>query len=206
MRRVVCEQKLRPNIPNRWQSCEVGRVSLTGSYHPLTYPHQDQWAQFIQCYHPHRCECCHHSVRRWLYQEYLHATTVLSKSILVFCLFVKDTCLIFQRYTKIIKVTWEQFWTDKRAKLSYLALYEQKVYGSVRYRNQAVNHWLRLDHHMFDGCYDDLFMKCCYFEHVIVCKASNKFNFLSDLGRICSKILRDHPVVFGKRETSLGVV
>uniref|UniRef100_A0A4W5M803 receptor protein serine/threonine kinase n=1 Tax=Hucho hucho TaxID=62062 RepID=A0A4W5M803_9TELE len=23
MRRVVCEQKLRPNIPNRWQSCEV---------------------------------------------------------------------------------------------------------------------------------------------------------------------------------------
>lgn len=59
---------------------------------------------------------------------------------------------------------------------------------------------------MFDGCYDDLFMKCCYFEHVIVCKASNEFNFLSDLGRICSQILRDHPVVFGKRETSLGVV
>lgn len=28
MRKVVCEQKLRPNIPNRWQSCEVGRVSL----------------------------------------------------------------------------------------------------------------------------------------------------------------------------------
>lgn len=25
MRKVVCEQKLRPNIPNRWQSCEVGR-------------------------------------------------------------------------------------------------------------------------------------------------------------------------------------
>lgn len=24
MRKVVCEQKLRPNIPNRWQSCEVG--------------------------------------------------------------------------------------------------------------------------------------------------------------------------------------
>lgn len=23
MRKVVCEQKLRPNIPNRWQSCEV---------------------------------------------------------------------------------------------------------------------------------------------------------------------------------------
>ncbi|XP_041735730.1 TGF-beta receptor type-1-like isoform X3 [Coregonus clupeaformis] len=26
MRRVVCEQKLRPNIPNRWQSCEALRV------------------------------------------------------------------------------------------------------------------------------------------------------------------------------------
>lgn len=26
MRKVVCEQKLRPNIPNRWQSCEVGRA------------------------------------------------------------------------------------------------------------------------------------------------------------------------------------
>lgn len=24
MKKVVCEQKLRPNIPNRWQSCEVG--------------------------------------------------------------------------------------------------------------------------------------------------------------------------------------
>lgn len=24
IRRVVCEQKLRPNIPNQWQSCEVG--------------------------------------------------------------------------------------------------------------------------------------------------------------------------------------
>lgn len=23
MRRVVCEQKFRPNIPNQWQSCEV---------------------------------------------------------------------------------------------------------------------------------------------------------------------------------------
>ena len=23
MRKVVCDQKLRPNIPNRWQSCEV---------------------------------------------------------------------------------------------------------------------------------------------------------------------------------------
>ena len=23
MRRVVCDQKLRANIPNRWQSCEV---------------------------------------------------------------------------------------------------------------------------------------------------------------------------------------
>uniref|UniRef100_A0A3B5BAN8 TGF-beta receptor type-1 n=1 Tax=Stegastes partitus TaxID=144197 RepID=A0A3B5BAN8_9TELE len=27
MRKVVCEQKLRPNIPNRWQSCEVRRMS-----------------------------------------------------------------------------------------------------------------------------------------------------------------------------------
>lgn len=26
MRRVVCEQKLRPNIPNQWQSCEVKTV------------------------------------------------------------------------------------------------------------------------------------------------------------------------------------
>ena len=26
MRRVVCEQKLRPNIPNQWQSCEVKAV------------------------------------------------------------------------------------------------------------------------------------------------------------------------------------
>lgn len=43
---MVCEQKLRPNIPNRWQSCEVGR----DRYHPH-HPHQDQWAQFIQCYH-----------------------------------------------------------------------------------------------------------------------------------------------------------
>lgn len=25
MKKVVCEQKLRPNIPNRWQSCEVRR-------------------------------------------------------------------------------------------------------------------------------------------------------------------------------------
>lgn len=29
MRKVVCEQKLRPNIPNRWQSCEVGQVYLS---------------------------------------------------------------------------------------------------------------------------------------------------------------------------------
>lgn len=28
MRKVVCEQKLRPNIPNRWQSCEVGQKSV----------------------------------------------------------------------------------------------------------------------------------------------------------------------------------
>ncbi|XP_014832057.1 TGF-beta receptor type-1-like [Poecilia latipinna] len=26
MKKVVCEQKLRPNIPNRWQSCEALRV------------------------------------------------------------------------------------------------------------------------------------------------------------------------------------
>lgn len=26
MRRVVCEQKLRPSIPNQWQSCEVKAV------------------------------------------------------------------------------------------------------------------------------------------------------------------------------------
>ncbi|XP_010286632.1 PREDICTED: activin receptor type-1C-like, partial [Phaethon lepturus] len=26
MRRVVCEQRLRPNIPNQWQSCEALRV------------------------------------------------------------------------------------------------------------------------------------------------------------------------------------
>lgn len=25
MRKVVCEQKLRPNVPNQWQSCEVRR-------------------------------------------------------------------------------------------------------------------------------------------------------------------------------------
>lgn len=30
MRKVVCEQKLRPNIPNRWQSCEVGRPDAAG--------------------------------------------------------------------------------------------------------------------------------------------------------------------------------
>lgn len=23
MRKIVCDQKLRPNIPNQWQSCEV---------------------------------------------------------------------------------------------------------------------------------------------------------------------------------------
>lgn len=28
MRKVVCEQKLRPNIPNRWQSCEVGHMMI----------------------------------------------------------------------------------------------------------------------------------------------------------------------------------
>lgn len=25
MRKVVCDQKLRPSIPNQWQSCEVRR-------------------------------------------------------------------------------------------------------------------------------------------------------------------------------------
>lgn len=29
MKKVVCEQKLRPNIPNRWQSCEVGWRGLS---------------------------------------------------------------------------------------------------------------------------------------------------------------------------------
>lgn len=28
MRKVVCEQKLRPNIPNQWQSCEVCVINL----------------------------------------------------------------------------------------------------------------------------------------------------------------------------------
>lgn len=47
MRKVVCEQKLRPNIPNRWQSCEVGRVDALlcsarlGSAHP-----NPVWASF----------------------------------------------------------------------------------------------------------------------------------------------------------------
>lgn len=27
MRKVVCEQKLRPNIPNQWQSCEVNYLN-----------------------------------------------------------------------------------------------------------------------------------------------------------------------------------
>lgn len=26
---MVCEQKLRPNIPNRWQSCEVGHQDVS---------------------------------------------------------------------------------------------------------------------------------------------------------------------------------
>lgn len=26
MRKVVCEQRLRPSVPNQWQSCEVRRV------------------------------------------------------------------------------------------------------------------------------------------------------------------------------------
>lgn len=29
MRKVVCEQKLRPSIPNQWQSCEVRQKSHT---------------------------------------------------------------------------------------------------------------------------------------------------------------------------------
>lgn len=28
MRKVVCDQKLRPNIPNQWQSCEVRRPGV----------------------------------------------------------------------------------------------------------------------------------------------------------------------------------
>lgn len=32
MRKVVCEQKLRPNIPNRWQSCEV---SVSSGYYVI---------------------------------------------------------------------------------------------------------------------------------------------------------------------------
>lgn len=27
MRKVVCDQKLRPSIPNQWQSCEVRQKS-----------------------------------------------------------------------------------------------------------------------------------------------------------------------------------
>lgn len=32
MRKVVCEQKLRPNIPNRWQSCEVSMHKNISDY------------------------------------------------------------------------------------------------------------------------------------------------------------------------------
>uniref|UniRef100_A0A0S7EP72 receptor protein serine/threonine kinase n=1 Tax=Poeciliopsis prolifica TaxID=188132 RepID=A0A0S7EP72_9TELE len=32
MKKVVCEQKLRPNIPNRWQSCEVGWKGLSQNH------------------------------------------------------------------------------------------------------------------------------------------------------------------------------
>lgn len=35
MRKVVCEQKLRPNIPNRWQSCEVGASARTHAHTPV---------------------------------------------------------------------------------------------------------------------------------------------------------------------------
>jgi len=28
LRKVVCEQKLRPNVPNQWQSCEVCVINL----------------------------------------------------------------------------------------------------------------------------------------------------------------------------------
>lgn len=31
MRKVVCEQKLRPNVPNQWQSCEVRRKNLSAA-------------------------------------------------------------------------------------------------------------------------------------------------------------------------------
>lgn len=33
MRKVVCEQKLRPNIPNQWQSCEVCMINLPFMWH-----------------------------------------------------------------------------------------------------------------------------------------------------------------------------
>lgn len=35
MRKVVCDQKLRPNIPNRWQSCEVGVLPFSALRRPL---------------------------------------------------------------------------------------------------------------------------------------------------------------------------
>lgn len=31
MRKVVCEQKLRPNVPNQWQSCEVRQKNLSAA-------------------------------------------------------------------------------------------------------------------------------------------------------------------------------
>lgn len=32
MRKVVCEQKLRPNVPNQWQSCEVRQEETSAAY------------------------------------------------------------------------------------------------------------------------------------------------------------------------------
>lgn len=32
MKKVVCEQKLRPNVPNQWQSCEVRQEETSAAY------------------------------------------------------------------------------------------------------------------------------------------------------------------------------
>ena len=37
MRKVVCEQKLRPNVPNQWQSCEVRREMVITETAMLTH-------------------------------------------------------------------------------------------------------------------------------------------------------------------------
>lgn len=52
MRKVVCEQKLRPNIPNRWQSCEVGQVSLS-----LSLTHFSEGLQGCGCRHEAETLC-----------------------------------------------------------------------------------------------------------------------------------------------------